>query len=54
MEQTKEWFNDDSIGTVDEMRAQMQLNYDAKRILLPVGPRNTYVDLMLILSDQDG
>lgn len=52
-EQAREWFYNDVLGTLDEMRTQLQLNYDTKRILLPVNKKNICVDLMLILSEED-
>jgi hypothetical protein len=53
----KKWLEhflfNDTLGTIDEMRVQLELNYTTKRMLLPVGSHNDVVDVMLLLSEED-
>lgn len=51
--QIKNFLFNDTLGTIDEMRIQLELNYDTKRILYPVGKKNAFVDVMVILSEED-
>ena len=52
-EQIKNFLFNDTLGTIDEMRVQLEFNYDTKRFLFPVGSKNAFVDVMVILSEED-